>query len=633
MAITRRDLLLAGAATAALPALGSAAGIPIIGAAHAQPAGELPWRHALSLFGKVKYPADFKRFDYVNPQAPKGGVVRQIAVGTFDNFNYVVSGVKGNLAAPVPLIYDTLTTSSLDEVSTEYGLLAEAVSHPDDFSFVVYRLRPQARWHDGQPVTPEDVIYSLDVLKKNHPFYSAYYRHVVSVEKMGDHDIKFTFDAPGNRELPQIVGQLVVLPKHWWEGTDAQGRKRDVTATTLEIPLGSGPYKIKEFVAGRTVVLERTKDYWARDLNVNVGRNNFDELRYDFFRDATVAIEAFKADQVDWRTENSAKNWATAYDFPAVSEKRVLLEEFPNRSSGVMQAFVPNLRRAKFSDPRVRRALNYAFDFEEMNKQLFYGQYNRISSYFDGIEELMATGLPQGKELEILETVRAEIPPEVFTTAYTNPAGGSPEAVRDNLREALRLLKEAGYEVRDRKLIDVKTGAQLALELLSQDQSFERVTLFYKPSLERLGIAVSVRTVDPTQYENRLRDWDFDIVTNSWGESQSPGNEQREFWSSKTADIAGSRNIAGIKNPAIDKLIERVIFSQDRDDLVAATKALDRVLLWNHYVVPQWNYPKVRTARWDRFGRPSELPKYGQSGFPFIWWYDADKAARIAKKS
>ena len=633
MAITRRDLLLAGAATAALPALGSAAGVPIIGAAQAQAAGELPWRHALSLFGKVKYPADFKRFDYVNPEAPKGGVVRQIAVGTFDNFNYVVSGVKGNLAGPVPLIYDTLTTSSLDEVSTEYGLLAEAVSHPDDFSFVVYRLRPQAKWHDGKPVTPEDVIYSLDVLKKNHPFYSAYYRHVVSVEKMGDHDIKFTFDAPGNRELPQIVGQLVVLPKHWWEGTDAQGRKRDVTATTLEIPLGSGPYKIKEFIAGRTVVLERTKDYWARDLNVNVGRNNFDELRYDFFRDATVAIEAFKADQVDWRTENSAKNWATAYDFPAVSEKRVLLEEFPNRSSGVMQAFVPNLRRAKFSDPRVRRALNYAFDFEEMNKQLFYGQYKRISSYFDGIEELMATGLPQGKELEILETVRAEIPPEVFTTAYTNPAGGSPEAVRDNLREALRLLKEAGYEVRDRKLIDVKTGTQLALELLSQDPTFERVTLFYKPSLERLGIAVSVRTVDPTQYENRLRDWDFDIVTNSWGESQSPGNEQREFWSSKTADIAGSRNIAGIKNPAIDKLIERVIFSRDRDDLVAATKALDRVLLWNHYVVPQWNYPKVRTARWDRFGRPSELPKYGQSGFPFIWWYDADKAARIAKKS
>jgi len=633
LAITRRDLLLTGAAVAALPALGSAAGVPVVGTAEAQLAGELPWRHALSLFGKVKYPADFKRFDYVNPEAPKGGAARQIAVGTFDNFNIVVSGVKGQVAGAVAFIYESLTTPALDEVSTEYGALAEAVSHPDDFSYVTYRLRPEAKWHDGKPVTADDVIFSLDAFKKHHPMYSAYYSHVVRAEKIGDRDVKFTFDMPGNRELPQIVGQLTVLPKHWWEGTDAQGRKRDVSATTLEVPLGSGPYRVKEFVAGRSITLERVKDYWGRDFATNVGRNNFDELRYEYFRDATVAIEAFKADQVDWRTENSAKNWATAYDFPAVTEKRVILEEFANRSSGVMQAFVPNLRRAKFSDPRVRRALNFAFDYEEMNKQLFYGQYKRVSSYFDGLDELMATGLPQGKELEILQTVRAEVPPEVFTTAYANPVGGSPEAVRDNLREALRLFKEAGYEVRDRKLVDVKTGTQFALELLNQDPSFERVTLFYKPSLERLGIAVSVRTVDPTQYENRTRDWDFDIVTNSWGESQSPGNEQREFWSSKSADVAGSRNIGGIKNPAIDKLIERLIYAKDRDDLVAATKALDRVLLWNHYVVPQWTYTKVRTARWDRFGRPTELPKYGQSGFPFVWWYDADKAARIAKKS
>lgn len=633
MALTRRDLLLTGTAAATLPALGSVGGLSGVGVAHAQSANEPIWRHALSLFGQIKYPADFKRFDYVNPEAPKGGVARQIAVGTFDNFNIVVSGVKGQVAGAVAFIYESLTTASLDEVSTEYGALAEAVSHPDDFSFVTYRLRPQAKWHDGKPVTADDVIFSLDSFKKHHPQYSAYYSHVTKAEKVGEREVKFVFDAPGNRELPQIVGQLTVLPKHWWEGTDAQGRKRDVSATTLEVPLGSGPYRVKEFVAGRSIALERVKDYWGRDLAANVGRNNFDELRYEYFRDATVAIEAFKADQVDWRTENSAKNWATAYDFPAVTEKRVILEEFANRSSGVMQAFVPNLRRAKFKDPRVRRALNYAFDFEEMNKQIFYGQYKRISSYFDGIDELMATGLPQGKELEILETVRAEVPPEVFTTAYTNPVGGSPEAVRDNLREALRLFKEAGYEVRERKLIDVKTGAQFSLELLNSDPSFERITLFYKPSLERLGIAVSVRTVDPTQYENRTREWDFDIVTNSWGESQSPGNEQREFWSSKTADIAGSRNITGIKNPAVDKLIERVIYAKGRDDLVAATKALDRVLLWNHYVVPQWTYTKVRTARWDRFGRPAELPKYGQSGFPFIWWYDADKAARIAKKS
>jgi microcin C transport system substrate-binding protein len=617
------------------PTLGLSSGIYAAAPAHAQSGtgGEPLWRHALSLFGEVKYPAGFKRFDYVNADAPKGGTVRQIQVGTFDNFNIVVSGVKGSIAASVQLIYESLLTASLDEVSTEYGAMAESVSHPDDFSYVIYRLRPQAKWHDGMPVTPEDVIFSLDAFKKHHPFYSAYYRHVAKAEKSGERDIKFTFDSTGNRELPQIVGQLIILPKHWWEGTDSEGRKRDVSATTLEKPLGSGPYRIKDFAAGRTVTLERVQEYWGRDLGFSIGRNNFDELRYEYFRDGSVALEAFKGDQVDWRTENSAKNWATAYDFPAVKNKRVLLEEFPNRSSGVMQAFALNLRRPKFSDPRVRRALNYAFDFEEMNKQIFFGQYNRISSYFDGMEELMATGLPQGKELEILETVRAEVPAEVFTKPYTNPVGGNPEAVRENLREAVRLLKEAGYEVRDRKLVDVKSGAQFAIELLTQQPDFERVMLFYKPSLERLGFAVSVRTIDPIQYENRLRSWDFDVITQSWGQSLSPGNEQREDWGSQAADMAGSRNVVGIKNPAIDKLIDRVIFAKDRADLVAATKALDRVLLWNHYVVPQWNYPKVRTARWDRFGRPAELPKYGLSGFPALWWFDADKAAKNGNRS
>jgi microcin C transport system substrate-binding protein len=633
LAITRRHLLQTGAFAAMAPTLGIATGVPAVDPAYAQSGtGEPVWRHALSLFGDIKYPADFKRFDYVNPEAPTGGVARQILIGTFDNFNVTVAGVKGSIASAVGLIYEALMTPSLDEESTEYGALAEKVSHPEDFSYVIYRLRAEAKWHDGKPVTPEDVIFSLDAFKKHHPQYSAYYRHVVKAEKSGDRDVKFTFDAPGNRELPQIVGQLTVLPKHWWEGSDSEGRKRDISATTLEKPLGSGAYRIKEFVPGRSIALERVKDYWGRDLSANIGRNNFDELRFEYFRDSTVAIEAFKGDQVDWRTENSAKSWATAYDFPAVAEKRVVLEEFPNRSSGIMQAFALNIRRDKFRDPRVRRALNFAFDFEEMNKQIFFNQYKRISSYFDGTE-LASSGLPQGRELKILETVRAEVPAEVFTTAYTNPVGGSPEAVRENLREALRLLKEAGYEVRDRKLIDSKTGAQLALELLGEDPSFERVMLFLKPSLERLGIAVSVRTIDPTQYENRLRSWDFDVVVASWPESLSPGNEQREFWGSQSADMAGSRNIVGIKNSAIDKLIERVIFTKDRDDLVAATKALDRALLWNHYVVPQWNYPKVRTARWDRFGRPAELPKYGLSGFPAIWWFDADKAARIGKRS
>jgi microcin C transport system substrate-binding protein len=343
LTISRRHLLQSAALAAIAPSFGVAAGIE---PAHARSAtGEAVWRHALSLFGDVKYPAGFKRFDYVNPDAPKGGVARQILIGTFDNFNVTVAGVKGSLAGAVQFIYESLMTSSLDEVSTEYGALAEAVSHPEDFSSVTYRLRAEAKWHDGKPVTADDVIFSLDAFKTHHPQYSAYYRHVVKAEKNGDREVKFFFDAPGNRELPQIVGQLTILPKHWWEGTDSEGRKRDISTTTLEKPLGSGPYRIKEFVAGRSVVLERAKDHWGRDLSANIGRNNFDELRYEYFRDSLVALEAFKGDQVDWRTENSAKNWATAYDFPAVTEKRVVLEEFPNRSSGIMQAFAMNLRR------------------------------------------------------------------------------------------------------------------------------------------------------------------------------------------------------------------------------------------------------------------------------------------------
>lgn len=631
MAITRRDLLLTGAAVAALPALGSVAGVPVVSAADAQSAGELPWRHALSLFGDIKYPADFKRFDYVNPDAPKGGVARQIAIGTFDNFNLAVAGIKGSLAPAAALIYETLMTRSQDEVTTEYGELAESAQHPDDFSWVTYRLRKEARWHDGKPVTPEDVIFSLERLKKLSPMYASYYRHVVKVEKSGERDVKFTFDAPGNRELPTIVGELIVLPKHWWEGTDPQGRKRDISATTLEPPLGSGPYKIKEFEAGRSIKLERVKDYWGVNVPSQIGTNNFDELRFEFFRDNLVALEAFKADQADWIAENSAKQWATAYDFPAVAEKRVIKEEFPINDSGRMQAFAFNIRRNQFRDPRLRRAFNYAFDFEEMNKQLFYGQYKRINSYFEGTE-LASSGLPEGQELAILQAVKDKVPPEVFTTAYQNPVGGTPEAVRANLREAAKLLKEAGFEVRDHKLVD-STGKPLSVEILVQDPSSERIALFYKPSLERIGVGASIRVVDDAQYQNRLRSFDFDMIIDQWGESLSPGNEQREFWGSQAADMPGSRNTIGIKNPAIDALIEKVIYAKDRSELVAATHALDRVLLWNFYLVPQFTYGFSRYARWDRFSHAEPLPKYGRSGLPALWWYDAEKAARIGKRS
>jgi microcin C transport system substrate-binding protein len=629
LAFNRRRLLQGGAVVAIAPALGTASTLSISAAQAQSSSSEPAWRHALSLFGEVKYPAGFKRFDYVNPEAPKGGITRMISIGTFDNFNIAVSGVKGSIAPAVGQIYETLMARAQDEVATEYGLLAEAASHPDDFAWVIYRLRKEARWHDGRPVTPEDVIFSFEALKKNSPMHASYYRHVTKAEKVAERDIKFTFAAPGNRELPHIVGELTVMPKHYWEGTDSEGRKRDISTTTLEPPLGSGPYRIGDFDAGRTVKLVRVKDYWGTALPTQVGQNNFDELRFEFFRDNVVALEAFKADQVDWIAENSAKQWATAYDFPAMAEKRTIKEEFPVNDSGRMQAFVLNLRREQFKDVRLRRAFNFAFDFEEMNKQLFFGQYTRINSYFYGTE-LASSGLPEGEELAILETVRDKVPPEVFTMPYQNPVGGNPEAVRSNLRESLRLLKEAGYEIKDHKLVDA-AGKPITVEILVQEPAYERIALFYKPSLERIGVTTSIRIVDSAQYENRQRSFDYDMIFDTWGESLSPGNEQREYWGSQAADVSGSRNTAGIKNPAVDSLIDRVIFAKSRSELVAATKALDRVLLWNFYVVPQYSYPFSRYARWDRFSHAEPLPKYANSGLPSLWWFDAEKAARTKR--
>ena len=628
MHLTRRLILRNGVLAGLSPLVGQLSQWLLANPAAAQTGAEdLKWRHGLSLFGELRYPADFKHFDYVNPDAPKLGAARMMALGSFDNFNEVVAGLKGSIAIGAGVISDTLMVASLDEVSTRYGLIAEAVSHPEDFSSAAFRLRAGARHHDGKPITVEDVIFSMESFRKHSPSHSAYYRHVAKMEQTGEREVTFIFDAPGNREMPQIVGELNVLPKHWWEGIDQAGRKRDVGATTLEPPLGNGAYKIKDFVPGRTVVYERVKDYWAKDLNVNIGRDNFDELRFEYFRDPNIALEAFKADQFDWRTENIAKNWATAYDFPAVKENRVVREEFPQRSFGIMQAFAFNTRRDKFKDPRVRLAFNFAFDFEEMNKQIFFGQYERITSYFYGTE-LACSGVPEGRELEILEKVRDRVPPEVFTTPYANPVGGNRENVRANLREATRLLKEAGYEIRNLKLVDAKTGQPLIVEMLTEDPSVERIVLFYKPSLEHLGITVNVRTVDSAQYENRERNWDFDVIVASWAQSLSPGNEQRDFWGSRAADTAGSRNFVGIKNPAVDALIDRVIFASDRADLLAATRALDRVLLWNHYVVPQFTIKKARTARWDRFARPDPLPKYAEPAFPTVWWWDSDRAAR-----
>jgi len=581
-------------------------------------AQEANFQIGTSSIGELKYKPGFKRFDYVNPDAPKGGTLNLSTTGTFDTFNPLLS--KGELADGSPLVFETLTKSADDELLASYGLLAEGISYPADFSSATFRLRAEAKWADGQPVTPEDVIFSLDKAKELNPLLSNYYKHVAKAEKTGDRDVTFTFDEKGNKELPNILGQLTILPKHWWEGTGADGKPRDIGKTTLEPPMGSGPYKIAAFTAGSTVRYELRDDYWGKDLNVNVGQNNFRNITYTFFGDRDVEFEAFRAGNVDYRQENQASRWATAYDFPAVKDGRVIREEVPNalRSVGIMQALTPNTRRDQFKDPRVREALNYAFDFEDLNKNLAYNAFKRIDSYFWGTE-LAASGLPQGRELEILQGMKDQVPPEVFTTPYTNPVAGDPQKLRDNLRKAIGLFKEAGYELKGNRMVNTKTGQPMSFEILLSNSSFERSVMPFANNLKKIGIDARLRTVDASQYTNRVRSFDYDMIWSIWGETMNPGNEQMDYWGSQAATQQGSRNYAGISNPAIDALIKMIIFAPNRDEQVAAIKAMDRVLLANHYVVPLFYSNNSRLAYWDRMAHPAELPEYS-IGFPEVWW-------------
>jgi microcin C transport system substrate-binding protein len=614
----RRFLKLAGMAPAA----------KIVGIQMAA-AEDREFRHALTLFDDIKYPPDFKHFNYVNPDAPKGGRVRFGAVGSFDSLNpYTFKGDPGSAVSN-----ETLLTSAHDEPSTEYGLVASAVWHPEDRSMVVYRLRPEARFHDGKAMTPDDVIWSLEALREAHPFYNAYYKNITRTEQTGDHEVTFTFAEKGNRELPLITGQLPVLPKHWWTAKDDKGRQRDIKETTLETPLGSGAYVATEVKPGVSIKMKRVPDYWGKDLAVNLGTDNFDEIEYIFFRDANVAFEAFKSDQYDWRTESSSKNWATGYDFPAIRDGRAVKEEITLKQVEGMQSWAMNMRRNKFKDVRLRRALNFAFDFEWSNINLFYDQYTRSRSYFNN-SDMEATGLPSTEELAILEPLKDQLPPEVFTTEYTNPVNDTRQNRRKNLREAAGLLEQAGWKITQdsgKSVLTNESGELLTVELLLDSPLFERIALPYKQQLELLGITVTIKTVDSAQYARRQQTFDYDIIVGSWGQSLSPGNEQREFWGSEAAKRDGSRNYIGIENPAIDKLIETIIYAQDRNSLITACKALDRALIWNHYVVPMWYIAYERTARWDRFGRPEILPILS-TGFPSVWWWDEDKAKKVAAK-
>lgn len=582
-----------------------------------EPASQVVYKsHAIAMHGEPKYPADFKHFDYVNPNAPKGGEIRTAARGTFDSFNRFIA--KGTPAGTGSI--ESLTVSSTDEPFTQYGLLAESIEWPEDRSWVAFTLREEARWHDGMPVTVEDVIFTLETLKtKGHPFYRFYYGSVERAEPAGERRVKFIFNEKGNRELPLIVGQLEILPKHYWEG-------REFDETTLEPPLGSGPYKVSRFEAGRYIIRERVEDYWGKDLPVNVGQNNFDRLRTDFFLDTTVIRQALKSGTIDYRNENQAKAWASAYDVPAVRRGWLQKEQIKHERPTGMQAFVFNMRRPLFKDPLVRQAISYAFDFEWSNPTLFFDQYNRTESYFSN-SELASTNLPQDEELEILERYRGRVPDEVFTTTFAAPETDGQGWPRDNLDKAFQLLSQAGWVVRDLKLVNAETNEQFGFEFLLVSPEFERIVLPFKRNLERLGMDIRVRIVDTSQYVDRLRNRDYDMISTGWGQSESPGNEQRDFWGSVAADQAGSRNYTGVKNPVIDELIELVITAPTRESLIQRTRALDRVLLWSHLVVPAWHLQYDRILYWDKFSRPEVTPKRGTS--TNYWWYDEAKAAAL----
>ncbi|MCG8315659.1 MAG: extracellular solute-binding protein [Pseudomonadales bacterium] len=565
--------------------------------------------HALSIHGAPKYPADFDHFDYVNPEAPKGGAIVLSAVGSFNSLNsYITKGVP---ASYLPLIYDTLTEKSNDEPFTEYGLIAERIELAKDRTFVIFHIDQSARFHDGKPVTAHDVIFTFNLLvAEGAPHYKAYYQDVVEAKAVGDYKAKFTFRSAENRELPLILGQLPVFPKHFWEG-------KKFSDNLLDIPMGSGPYKIKDVQTGQTVTLERNKDYWAEHHPVNKGRYNYDEIRVEYFLDSNVALEGFKSGGFDFIRENSSKRWATQYQGPNFDNGLLVTQEIKNENPVGMQAFVFNTRNPLFKDTRVRQALSLVFDFEWTNKNLFYGAYKRTNSYFEN-SDLAAKGLPSEKELALLEPFKEDLPDEVFSSSFSSPTTQGDGNIRKQLREALKLLKSANWSVKNKRLIHNESGSPFEFEILLVSKDFERIVLPFMKNLEKLGIKVIPRLVDQSQYIDRIRSYEFDMIIGTFPQSSSPGNEQRDFWFSGFADKKGSRNLIGVKDPVVDQLIDNIINASTREDLIAACRAMDRVLLWSYYVIPQWHIDSYRVAYKNKFSRPATTPKY-DLGF-FSWW-------------
>jgi microcin C transport system substrate-binding protein len=578
--------------------------------------------HAIAMHDQPKYPATFRNFDYTSPNALKGGSIRLYAIGSYDSLNPFIT--KGNVADKIGLIYDSLTVPSQDEPFTQYGLVAEKIEYPEDRSWVIYHINPNARFNDGAKITANDIVFSFNLLmKKGSPIYSYYYADIKEAKLLTPTSVKFTFKNTNNKELALIIGQLPVLPEHFW-------KNKSFDKSSLDIPLGSGPYKVKKVDAGRSIVYERVKDYWAKDLPVNVGSYNFDLITVDYYRDDLVAIEALKAKQIDFRNERISKVWNTSYDIPAAKEGLLRKQTIRDYSPRGMQAFILNLRKPPFDNIKFRQALNYAFDFEWSNKTFFFDSYSRTNSYFSN-SDLAAEGLPQGHELEILKPYRNQLPESVFTSEYKNPSTDGTGNNRANLRAAQQLLAESGYKVIDGKLIDLATNRQVVIEFLERDPTFERILNPYAENLKRLGIQLNIRSVDMSQFINRMKSHDFDMTSLTISQSQSPGNEQRDFWSSSAADTEGSSNYAGIKNPVVDALVDLVINAPSRAELVARTKALDRVLLHNYYSIPQWSILSHRLVYWDKFEQPDIAPKFDltfDSGL-LTWWVNPEKVKKI----
>jgi microcin C transport system substrate-binding protein len=609
---SRRDLIAAAGSGAALATLRPISALAQ-SAAVAKGGG-------VAMHGEPKYKDGFAHFEYANPNAPKGGSILHGAGGaTFDNLNPFI--LKGTAAAFVgSLSFDRLMKRAEDEAFSMYGLIAKTIEMPADRSWATFELDERARFHDGSPVTAEDVIFSLEILVgKGRAFFQQYFRDVKKAEKVGPRAVKFTFTSGENRELPLIVaGDLPIIPKAYWAS-------REFDAITLDPPLGGGPYKVGQVSPGRFITFDRVKDYWAAELPANRGYNNFDLVRVEYYRDATIAREAFKAGEFDYRAENQATAWATAYDIPAVRDGLMMKREVKHSRPAGMQAFAFNTRRPMFQDWRVRRALGLVFDFEWTNKNLFVGLYVRTKSFFAN-SEMAATGLPQGDELKLLERFRGRIPDRVFSETYDVPVYPGDGNIRAGIGEALKLLKEAGWDIQNGKLVHLASKREMSFEILSESQQFERIYLPYIRNLKRLGVEAQLRIVDPAQYQKRVEKFDFDMITDVWGQSESPGNEQRDMWSTAAAGQDGSNNTIGIKDKAIDELVELIIAAPDRESLVLRCRALDRVLLHHHFVVPGWHVASDRMVYWDKFG-VSTPHRRGTSWLN--WWFDAAKAERL----